>query len=283
MKLLIVGRTASGKDALQDMLVKNYGWQFVKSMTTRPKRHPDENSHTFLTEEEAAQIPQQDKTAWTVVNGYQYFSTKQQIYESDAYIVDPEGVRVLLTNMPEEWFRIIYMRPGDKELQAELAVKRSENPEKELLVFQARAKAEDEQFSAFEQQIKDNSFCYPNCNTIIEFINTYKETDLESLAIQLELDRRFDRNIQAVISDLMTDGLIRSDDKGQPLVFDKDNHEVPIRIELMAEQLANNPTLLAEIMTHWMHLSTTDIPTFLHINDEMPDSEPTENEGEPDE
>ena len=69
MKILIVGRTSSGKDSLQDLLVKNYGWSFVKSMTTRPKRHPDEHGHIFISKEEAAAIPQHEKAAWTVING----------------------------------------------------------------------------------------------------------------------------------------------------------------------------------------------------------------------
>ena len=203
MKILIIGRTSTGKDSLKDILTENYGWNFVKSMATRPPRTPDEDTHIFLTPEEAEKIPWENKAAWTQIGEYQYFATKQQIYDADAYIIDPKGAEMLLRNMPNEWFRIVYMKPADPETQMEMAIKRSDTPEKEIEVFNKRVQAEDDQFSEFEEHLANQDFNYPNCNMYIEFSNTYKKKDLEEFAIELEMSRRFDRNIRPIIEALM--------------------------------------------------------------------------------
>lgn len=280
MKILIVGRTSSGKDSLQDLLVKNYGWSFVKSMTTRPKRHPDEHGHIFISKEEAAAIPQHEKAAWTVINGYEYFCTRQQIYESDAYIVDPKGVEVLLKNMPEEWFRVVYMIPDNPETQREMAIRRAANPEQEAKIFEQRAADEDAQFTAFEQSMAKGTFGAPNCNMFLRFINTYKEQDLENLAIRLELDRRFDRNLQAIIQNLMDHNILNHTENGEVIVFTGDRQPRAVRVPLLVEQLMAKPELLGQMMTHWLQLPGTDVPAFLHPDEQQAAVETTD-EGEP--
>ena len=52
MKVLICGRTGTGKDTLQSILVNNYGWKCVKSYSTRAKRFEGEDSHIFISKED---------------------------------------------------------------------------------------------------------------------------------------------------------------------------------------------------------------------------------------
>ena len=71
-RLLIIGRTASGKDTLADALRHAYGMTFVKSCTTRPRRTPDEDTHVFLTEQQAEPLVR-DAVAYTRIGDYIYF------------------------------------------------------------------------------------------------------------------------------------------------------------------------------------------------------------------
>lgn len=263
MKILIIGRTSTGKDSLKDILIENYGWNFVKSMATRPPRTPDEDTHIFLTPEEAKEIPWEDKAAWTQIGDYEYFATKKQIYEADAYIIDPLGAEMLLRNMPNEWFRIVYMKPADPETQMEMAIKRSEKPEKEIEVFKKRVAAEDEQFSDFEAHLEHNDFNYPNCNMFIQFSNTYNKKDLEEFAIELEMSRRFDHNIRPIIEALMEADVMNHTDNMEPIFIGQDGHQMILRTDLMVEYLEQNDDMLGDLVRRWLQLRDTDVQALL--------------------
>ena len=51
-KILLVGESGSGKNTIQDYLSSLYGYVPLLSYTTRPRRIPEENTHTFITEDE---------------------------------------------------------------------------------------------------------------------------------------------------------------------------------------------------------------------------------------
>lgn len=102
---LIVGRTASGKDYLGKYL-ETQGLKGVLSRTTRPKRHPNDDSHVFVTEEQAKK---DEKLAYTEINGYQYYTTKEDLDGKDFYIIDPDGVDILTAKLPDVDFKIIYV------------------------------------------------------------------------------------------------------------------------------------------------------------------------------
>ena len=183
MKFLIVGRTATGKDTLASILTYKYKWSFVKSMTTRPKRYETEDTHVFISEEDANAVSLDDKVAHTEINGYQYFATKEQVQESDAYIIDPKGVKVLLEKMPEENFLIVYIRPVDRDIQKLNGINRVDNVEQESKVFEKRYNAEDEQFTEFENLLDTYQiYKYKNVKDAIQHVNNYDMDSMEYFA-----------------------------------------------------------------------------------------------------
>ena len=155
------------------------------SYSTRPKRTPDENTHAFITEEEAGQLT--DRIAETVINGYQYFATKQQLNENDIYIIDPNGLDYLLESCKNDGYRfiIIYVS-ADTETRRKRATGRGD-AEKEAQIFDKRNESEDEQFTRFENTIEsydnvnivhnnesDTTALFKEINTII---NIYEKRD----------------------------------------------------------------------------------------------------------
>lgn len=94
-KVLLVGKSGSGKNTVQDYLVKKYGLKPLLSYTTRERRFPEENTHTFITLQEYENFKQTDFIAYTFYNGNHYFATRKQLEEADIYIIDLDGVEYI--------------------------------------------------------------------------------------------------------------------------------------------------------------------------------------------
>lgn len=92
---LFVGKSASGKTSVANMLEKD-GYEQVASYTTRPPRYEGEKEHTFISEEEYSKL--ENIIASTLYNGYHYCTTLEQIQDADIYVIDVPGVKTLLDN-----------------------------------------------------------------------------------------------------------------------------------------------------------------------------------------
>lgn len=92
---LFVGRSASGKTSIANMICQN-GYSQVYSYTTRPPRYDGEIGHTFLTDEEYDKL--ENIVASTLYNGYRYCTTLEQVQKEDIYVVDIPGVQTLMEN-----------------------------------------------------------------------------------------------------------------------------------------------------------------------------------------
>ena len=79
VKFLFAGRTAAGKDYLETLLKQSYGWTFVNSYSTRDKRFPEENTHEFITHEEAKKFSDDDKVAKTIINEIGRASCRERV------------------------------------------------------------------------------------------------------------------------------------------------------------------------------------------------------------
>lgn len=92
---LFVGMSASGKTTIANML-SEVGYSQVWSYTTRPRRYDAEIGHVFISKEEFDNLT--DVVAYTKFNGYEYCTTLKQLENADIYVVDPDGIKVLLDN-----------------------------------------------------------------------------------------------------------------------------------------------------------------------------------------
>lgn len=142
---LIVGRTASGKD----WYVKKHGLKAVKSRTTRPKRSKEDDSHIFVSQEEANSIDDSLKIAQTFINGYEYYVLKEDLEGKDAYIIDPNGIEYLLNKVPDLDYEIIYVK-AKYETRKQRYLNRSNATLEEFLL---REDSERQQFDDFEEKL----------------------------------------------------------------------------------------------------------------------------------
>lgn len=87
--ILLCGKSGSGKTTITDQL-EQHGLSVLQSYTTRPKRSPDETGHTFVTSDEFAQL--KDICAFGKFGGYEYGATREQVNQSDVYVIDAQGI-----------------------------------------------------------------------------------------------------------------------------------------------------------------------------------------------
>ena len=97
---LFVGRSASGKTTVANMLSEKCGYKQVESYTTRKPRFDGENGHIFVSEEEFNNLG--ELAAYTYYNGNHYGTTFDQLSECDIYVVDIPGVESLLQKLKDD-------------------------------------------------------------------------------------------------------------------------------------------------------------------------------------
>ena len=157
MKLLIVGRTATGKDTLRESLEKFTNMTFVKSYVTRPRRYPDEDTHIFVTKEQANEIMKTDTViARTTIADNDYFATKSQVENADGYIIDPIGIYELINKMPDTDFLILYLMPNKnyKDIYVERELSKNEKTKAEIIKeLDKRMTSENKIFTEFDKNI----------------------------------------------------------------------------------------------------------------------------------
>jgi guanylate kinase len=91
---LFVGRSASGKTTIADILEEKYGYTQVRSYTTRPPRYDDEIGHIFITKEEFKEL--EDIVSYTLYHENEYGTTAKLLDENSIFVVDVPGVESLL-------------------------------------------------------------------------------------------------------------------------------------------------------------------------------------------
>ena len=98
--ILLVGQSGSGKTTIANYLESKMGYTQIQSYTTRKPRYEGETGHTFVTKEEFDALG--DLVAYTEYNGNEYGVTAQMIDESELYVIDVPGVKILLEKYPNK-------------------------------------------------------------------------------------------------------------------------------------------------------------------------------------
>lgn len=164
---LILGRTSSGKDSLVGNLCNELGLSQLISYTTRPMRYVEENTHFFVTEDDYIKMRDNNQiAAFTQIGEYKYWSSIDQLYKNDIYIIDKLGLDYLHSlNLPNIRIVSIYIHVP-RCLREKRALEIRHDNE---VVFYKREFNETEQFT--EMLFKED-FDYAISN--IDFNKAYK-------------------------------------------------------------------------------------------------------------
>lgn len=149
--LLILGRSACGKDSLCDKLVERTGLTKLISYTTRERRNGEGDTHRFVDEETYQQMKAEGKiAAYTEINGAKYWSTIDQLYEDNIYIIDYNGYKTLKElNLPNLKLVSVYIHIDEQERQRRALELRGDDKIK----FRTRSFSENSQFRELEKNL----------------------------------------------------------------------------------------------------------------------------------
>ena len=91
---LLIGKSASGKTTIANMLEQQLCYKQVYSYTTRKPRYHGEIGHVFVSNDEFDALG--EMVAYTEYNGNRYGTTAEQLDQCQIYVVDVPGVATLL-------------------------------------------------------------------------------------------------------------------------------------------------------------------------------------------
>lgn len=164
--LLVLGRTASGKDTLVNKLCERTGLKAITSYTTRPRRENEGNTHIFVEKEMYEQMQAAGNVAaYTNIAGYSYWSTVDQLYKNDMYIIDYDGVKTLKAlNLPNLRLVSVFINTPDKVREERALHVRKDDKKK----FKVRDYSEALQF---KEMLQNAAFDYAISN--VDFAKAY--------------------------------------------------------------------------------------------------------------
>jgi guanylate kinase len=111
--ICIVGPSGCGKTTLAEYITETWNIPLIQSRTTRARRTPDENGHTFVTEAEFDSYSKEDMIAFTTFGTARYCCLKSDVENRNTYVIDESGLRYLRDNFSNEYniFAIRIYRP----------------------------------------------------------------------------------------------------------------------------------------------------------------------------
>lgn len=127
---LIVGESSSGKDSVVNKLCDKHGYTKVLSYTTRPQRPNEQNTHTFISDEQFDKL--QNIVAYTEFHGYRYAATQELVDNATFYIIDKAGIEYFNANYKgDKDIKIIYIKVL-KGVRFERMLRRGESAEQAI-------------------------------------------------------------------------------------------------------------------------------------------------------
>ena len=163
--MCVMAESAAGKDKLVNELCnRNHLTQLI-SYTTRARRANEDDTHIFVDEETYQQMKDDNNiAAYTYINGNHYWSTINQLYESDFYVIDPRGVESLKAlNLPNLHLVTVYINVPE-DVRKERAKLRGDD----MNVYRNRCLSEREQFRDMKKNMNVD-YVVPN----VDFAKSY--------------------------------------------------------------------------------------------------------------
>jgi guanylate kinase len=156
----VMAESAAGKDTLVNRLCQISNFTQLISYTTRPQRQNEGATHIFVDEDFYLQTKQNNEiAAYTYINNNHYWSTIDQLYDSDFYVIDPIGVESLKAlNLPNLRIVTVYINVPE-DVRKQRAMERGDNPN----VYRARCISERNQFKDMKKNM-DVDYVIPNVN-----------------------------------------------------------------------------------------------------------------------
>lgn len=163
--ICIMAESAAGKDRLVNELCSRNNLTQLISYTTRPKRINEGDTHVFVDESIYQDMRENNEiAAYTYINGNHYWSTVDQLYEFDFYVIDPIGVESLKAlDLPNLRLVTIYINVPEDVRKQRAKIRGDDGT-----IYRSRCLSEREQFRNMKKNM-DVDYVVSN----LEFAKAY--------------------------------------------------------------------------------------------------------------
>lgn len=266
MKYVIVGRAGCGRHELAKALMES-GMTVAISQTTREPYYEGEDTHIFLTETEADAIPEEDKIAKTIINGFQFFYAKEQLEKADVIHSDINGLSGIVAALPDTVLHIVYLDIGDNMARKLYSAQRAKDKLKDQNLFEERDMAEDADFSKMEEYVEHmgslseyqhQGIIPPEISCVMRYIKDYNPENTKGYASYMcELIKRR-RRIAGIIKESIEMDILYVDNDGKPMIaytVDETTGEFerrPVTVDYFVDSLLASDEGMSQLMRNYI-------------------------------
>ena len=143
----IVAESGCGKTSVVNMLEDKYNYKSINSYTTRAPRSIGERGHRFISKADYWEWDKDEFVAFTEFDNNYYFATRDQVKESELYVVDVAGVDYLRDKLKNTNTRVIVININTNE---STRIQRMASRGDSRCMIDARIKNDREMFKGLE-------------------------------------------------------------------------------------------------------------------------------------
>lgn len=240
MKIVIMGRTASGKDALASQLGQ-LGLSVARTATTRPRRPNEGDTHEFVDDEAMDEI-WGTAVAHLELGGYRYCVTPETLASSDVLVLDPDGMRELARNVPDEHVMAVRMAVDDTAREKAAKARGGVGKDDERAAEEALA------FATLDTEPMPD-----NVPEIVEVRNDYRPETIDEVAHAIRARVRVHARVMDAIRECARYGSVVLDDAGR-MRFAKGGHEFFASVDRAAGLIMSDRASLGDLLYEWLSI-----------------------------
>lgn len=243
IKFIIAGKQASGKTELLKEFEKQ-GFNILKTHTDRPKRTNDEDNYIF--HDKIDTFPE-NAIADTIIGACKYYTTKEDILNSDVMILNPNGIEDVLTAFPNISFIILYVNGDETKRQNKLKERNIKDS-----IIKDREIAEEITFEKLDKMLINNqldSDLPDNMIALNVFENNYEENTIKEYTKQMSNFKTIINKFSKIIKRAIDADIVNKGDKENTVKLYYTNDTSKDRsVEVLASELIYAPNALKDFI-----------------------------------
>lgn len=241
MKLILIGKSASGKDTLRHALEQR-GLVFAKTYTTRKARDNEPSDTYIYLDDDQMDEKWDDLVAKSEFEfgSKRYGVDPDDLAQADAVILTPSGAREVCHAIGHRMSCVIVYMTADDDTRIQVSAARGASPEE----IKTRDEQDKKTFEDIETLFDDEYVA-----GVIRLENTYEARDLELMAEAIMRARRQHDRVEHIIDELIEADAIENID-GAVFVTTDDGSSIEVTSDVLASMyLARSDELLDLLLT----------------------------------